>query len=71
MIDGSVLVDEVRRLGGSILLRLYVDAPPAIDLRLPREAAWLIEEIRRHKPEVVTELKRRYLGAAILSERVQ
>jgi hypothetical protein len=71
VIASSVLVDEVRRLGGAIVLLLYVDRPPAIDLRLPREAGWLIEEIRRRKPEVVTELKRRYLGAAVLSERVQ
>ena len=71
MIEPSVLVDEVRRLGGSIVLLLYVDTPPAIDLRLPREAGWLIEEIRRHKQEVITELKRRYLGATILSARVQ
>jgi hypothetical protein len=71
MIAASLLVDEVRRLGGSIVLLLYIDRPPAIDLRLPRKAGWLIEEIRRRKPEVIAELKRRDVVGVVLSERVQ
>jgi hypothetical protein len=71
MIEPCGIVDEVRRRGGSIVLLIYVDRPPAIDLRLPREARWLVEEVRQHRPEVVTELKRRYLTGTVLSERVQ
>ena len=71
MIQGGELIDEVRRLGGTIVLLLHVDRPPQIVLRLRRDAEWLIEEIRRRKPEVVAELKRRYLGCAVLSERIQ
>lgn len=71
MISPSLIVDEVRRLGGSIVLLLYLDRPPAIDLRVPLEAGWLIEEVRERKPEVVEELKRRYLTGIVLSERVQ
>jgi hypothetical protein len=71
MIAASLLVDEVRRLGGSIVLLLYVDRPPAIDLRLPRKSGWLIEEIRRCKPEVIAELRRRYVVVVVPSEQVQ
>lgn len=65
------LIDEVRRLGGSIVLILHVDAPPQLDLRIRRDAGWLIEEIRKRKPQVVAEIKRRYLNRVVLSERVQ
>jgi hypothetical protein len=67
----SVIVDEVQRLGGSIVLLMYVDRAPAIDLRLPKEAGWLVEEVRRHKPDVVEELKRRFLAGIVLSGKVQ
>jgi hypothetical protein len=66
----SALVDAVRQLGGSIVLLLYVDREPELDISVPRKADWLIEEIRRRKPEVVEELSRRYVGA-VRSERVQ
>ncbi len=65
MISPAVLVDEVRRLGGTIILLLYVDSSPAIDLCLPRNAGWLIEEIRRRKPEVLEELRARWLKLAL------
>jgi hypothetical protein len=71
MIAAPVLVDEVRRLGGSIVLVLHVDRPPELELELPQTASWLIEQIRRRKPEVVAELQRRYLTGSVLSERVQ
>jgi hypothetical protein len=65
VIAPAVLVDEVRRLGGSIVLLLYVDRPPEIAVRVPREAGWLIEEIRRHKPEMLAELKARWLQPGV------
>ena len=63
MIAAAELVDEVLRLRGSIVLLLYVDRAPEIDLRVRGDARWLIEEIRKRKSGVVTELKRRYLGS--------
>ncbi len=71
MIRPEVLVDEVKKLGGTIVLLLFVDRPPAIELELPQTAEWLIEAIRQRKPEIVNELKRRYMKAAVLSERIQ
>lgn len=69
MIPPSELVNEVSRLGGRIWLEL--GPQEQICVEVPRRAGWLVEEIRKRKPEVVAELKRRYLGCAVLSERVQ
>lgn len=66
-----LLIDEVRKLGGSIVLILHTDRPPQIDLQVPQNADWLIDAIRERKPEVVAELRRRYLTGVVLSERVQ
>jgi hypothetical protein len=65
VIAPSMLVDEVRHLGGSIVLLLYVDRPPEIAVRVPREAGWLIEEIRRRKPELLSELEARFLQPGV------
>lgn len=71
MIPASALVDEVGRIGGSVVLLLFIDRPPEIELDLPRTARWLVEAIREQRSEVVNELRRRYLTAAVLSDRVQ
>jgi hypothetical protein len=49
VIGAAKLVDEVQRLRGSIILLLYRDRPPQIDLRVRSDAGWLIEEIHRRK----------------------
>lgn len=59
MIPPSELVNEVFRLGGRVWLEL--GAQEQICLELPRKAGWLVEEIRRRKPEVLAELKARWL----------
>ena len=71
MRPASVLIDKVRELGGSIVLVLHFDRPPELELDVPRNAGWLIEAIRRSKPEIVDELRRRYMVGVVLSERVQ
>jgi hypothetical protein len=58
MIPPSELVNEVFRLGGRVWLEL--GAQEQICLDLPRKAGWLVEEIRRRKPEVLAELKARW-----------
>jgi hypothetical protein len=70
VIPAPVFIDEVRRLGGSIVLVMHVDRPPEIELDLPQKTGWLVDAIREHKPEVVSELRRRYLTGTILSQRV-
>ena len=60
MISVDVLLSEVERLGGSLVLLIDEDGD-FLRLRFPQSARWLRDEIRRRKPEVVTELKWRYL----------
>jgi hypothetical protein len=63
MIPPSELVNEVFRLGGRVWLEL--GAQEQICLDLPRKAGWLVEEIRRRKPEVLAELKARWLQPGV------
>ncbi len=55
MISVDVLLSEVERLGGSVVLVIDQDGD-FLRLRFPQSARWLRDEIRRRKPEVVTEL---------------
>jgi len=54
------LLENVREAGGEVML-LLDDCGASLKLRLPDEAAWIREEIRARKLEVVAELRRRYL----------
>lgn len=60
MITAAVLVDELRQLGGTIIL--LVDCRGShLKVQVPAEANWLLAELKRRKPAVVAELRRRYL----------
>jgi hypothetical protein len=59
-----VLINEVRSLGGSIVLLVDNDGT-ALRLTLPASARWLRLEIVRRKVEIVAELRRRYLRGVI------
>lgn len=63
MIPPSELVSEVFRLGGRVWLEQ--GAQEQICLDLPRKAGWLAEEIRCRKPEVLAELKARFVQACV------
>lgn len=71
LITAPILIDEVERLGGRIVLLLYVDRAAEVEIELPQASEWLVDEIRLRKPEVIVELKQRYLTCAVLSELVQ
>ena len=59
MIPVDVLLAEVQRMGSVVLI--VGEDGESLRLTLPKSASWLREEIRRRKPEVVSELKWRYL----------
>jgi hypothetical protein len=63
MIPPSELVNEVLRLGGRVWLEFGAEEQICLDL--PRKARWLIGEIRRRKPEVLAELKARWLQPGV------
>jgi hypothetical protein len=54
----DMLLEDVREAGGEVMLQLD-GRGASLKLRLPDEAAWLREEIRARKLEVVAELRRR------------
>jgi len=56
----DALLDEVFRLGGSCQLE---NNNPR--LRLPVEARWLLEELRRRRAELVQECQRRWLKPGV------
>ena len=60
VMPASELVAQVFSLGGKIVLELRA-ADPKLSLSLPNSAAWLRDEIKRRKPEVVAEMATRYL----------
>jgi len=60
MIPVDQLLAEVSRLGGSVIL-VIDEGGEFLRLRFPQNATWLRDEISRRKPEVVSELKWRYL----------
>ena len=63
MIPASALVDEVRFLNGSLVL-LLDRSGTFLRLVLPTKAKWLRAEIERRKPDIITELRQRYLQGA-------
>lgn len=63
MTNAGLLVDEVHRLNGSIVL-LVDRQGEHLRVRVPPQAGWLLAELQRRKPAVVAELRRRYLQRA-------
>jgi len=61
------IISTIRRHGGDVVLLIYVDAPPRLEVTDVRpDNHELIDLVRDHRRDLILELRRRYLTGAEL-----
>jgi len=62
------IISTIRRHGGDVVLLIYVDAPPRLEVTddVRPDNHELIDLVRDHRRDLILELRRRYLTGAEL-----